>query len=242
MGYHQHAVNDAMKFWLQQLLRTPYPTIVGIIALAAVVFLVQELFSLPLAFQYGTVPVEFRHLWHEVLAGRAGIESLGVVVKLFTPLFLHGSGEHLLLNMVFLWTFGTLCAGLLGRWWALGLFLFCGAAGNLAQIGLNPNSPIPIIGASGAVCGFEGVYFGLALRWRLDWPDVWPLARPIPPLQLAAFALIGVAFDIYGLTVNDQPIAYGAHLGGFFSGLIAAGLITLVYRSREDYWRAGSGR
>ena len=219
--------------------RLPYPTVGAMIAIAAGVLLIQELFELRLPERFGTVPREFRDLWSDLLAGRWGVEAAAVVAKLFTPLFLHGDVEHLLGNMIFLWAFGTLCAGLLGNWWAVGLFLCTGAIGNLLQISLNPHSPIPIIGASGAVCGFEGAYLGLALRWQLDWPDVWPLAHPIPPLQLAAFAGIGILFDIYSLHDLQQPIAYGAHVGGFFAGLILVALMTQIYPTREAWGKGG---
>ncbi len=97
------------------------------------------------------------------------------------------------------------------------------------QAWLKPQSSRPIIGASGAVCGFEGIYLGLILRWKLPWPDVWPLAHPIPPIRLAAFAILGVVIDAYSLMNFDQRIAYGAHLGGFFSGLFIAALLTQFY-------------
>ncbi len=226
-----------MNDLLRNVRRLPHPTIVAIIAIAAGVFLAQEIFGLPLPERFGTVPREFRDLWLGAVAGEIGPEAVGVVAKLFTPLFLHAGIEHIVLNMVFLWVFGTLCSDLLGKGWALALFFLCGAAGNLAQILLNPSSPIPIVGASGAVAGFEGVYLGLALRWDLDWPDVWPLAEPVPPLRLAAFAAIGIAFDLYSLTDLQQPIAYGAHVGGFFTGALLAGLLTQLYRTRAA-WRS----
>lgn len=226
-----------MRHHLVRLRRLPHPIIAAIIAVAVAVFVAQEALGLPLPWRYGTVPREFRDLGAELLEGQWSVASLAVLLKLFTPLFLHGGFEHILFNMIFLWTFGTLCAGLLGQWRALGLFFFCGAAGNVAQIALNPDSPIPIIGASGAIAGFEGVYLGLALRWRLDWPDVWPLAHPIPPMQLVAFAALGLAADFYFLGDHQQPVAHGAHVGGFLAGLLAAAVLTQIYPTREGYRR-----
>ena len=175
------------------------PTIVGIIVVATVVFLFEEATGADLARQYGATPAKLQHAWTGLLAGQWGLATVGVLSTLLTALFLHGDIEHLLYNMVFLWAFGSLTSGHLGKWWALGLFFVCGACGNMMQTCMNPNSPIPIIGASGAICGFEGIYLGLAMRWQLPWPDVWPLAHPIPPMQLVAFAVIGVLLDIYSL-------------------------------------------
>ncbi len=84
--------------------------------------------------------------------------------------------------------------------------------------------------------GLEGVYFGLALRWAMPWPDVFPLAHPIPPAQLVLYALVGIGFDIYSVaTETAAGIAYGAHIGGFASGLLFALLLTSVYGSMESW-------
>jgi len=141
--------------------------------------------------------------------------------------------------MVFLWTFGYLTSQILGQRSALAVFFLTGVCGNIVQIWLNASSPAPIIGASGAVCGFEGVYLGLALRWQLPWPDVWPLAHPVPPLQLGAFAVLGFVGDMLLMANHDEHIAYGAHLGGFLSGVAIAAVITTVYPTLVAYERAG---
>jgi membrane associated rhomboid family serine protease len=116
----------------------------------------------------------------------------------------------------------------------------CGVTGNIFQILLEPESSVPIIGASGAICGLEGVYLGLAIRWRLPWPSVWPLAYPIAPFQLAAFAVIGFIGDVYFLAHQGQEIAYGAHIGGFLSGLTIGALVTTIYPSAAAF--EGYGR
>ena len=216
---------------------TRCPTIAAIILLATVVFLFEEVTGAVLARQYGTTPEKIQLAWTGLLAGQWGLPTLGTLSTLVTALFLHGDIEHLLYNMVFLWAFGSLTSRHLGKWWALGLFLVCGVCGNLLQTWMNPNSPIPIIGASGAICGFEGIYLGLAMRWKLSWPDVWPLAHPIPPMQLVAFAVLGVLFDVYSLMNFEQRIAYGAHLGGFLSGVAIAALLTQVYPTESAFRR-----
>ena len=43
------------------------------------------------------------------------------------------------------------------------------------------------------------------------------------------FAGVGAAFDIYGVVERGAGVAYGAHVGGFLSGLVIAGLITQIY-------------
>ncbi|NLY00673.1 MAG: rhomboid family intramembrane serine protease [Rhodopirellula sp.] len=211
-----------------ELRRLPHPTIVALIAMATAVFVVEAALAPNLTLDYGAVPSRLTSAWNDLAGGGGGVNNAAVLLTAVWALFLHANVEHILLNMVFLWVFGTLVSEHLGKWWAVGVFFVTGVCGNIAQVCLNLQSDIPIVGASGAVCGLEGVYLGLALRWRLPWPDVWPLAHPIPPLQLAGFAALGAAYDIYSLTIGNSGIAYGAHVGGFFSGLLVAAVVTQV--------------
>jgi len=68
---------------------------------------------------------------------------------------------------------------------------------------------------------------------------VWPLAHPIPPLQLGAVALIGFIGDIYLLSKQVGDIAYGAHIGGLIAGLLIAATLTTLYPSLHAYERSG---
>ncbi len=225
-----------MKYLLQRVRQCPQPTLLAVIVVAFLVFFVQLVFELPLPDRYGAVPEELTRAWAELGEGRFDKGTLVTATRLFTPLFLHGDVEHVGFNMIFLWCFGSLVARHLGTWWMVLLFFLTGACGNILQVCLNPGSSIPIVGASGAVCGCQGIYLGLALRWALSWPDVWPLARAIPPLQLAAFAVMGIGLDYFALMNHDgQRIAYGAHLGGFLSGLVVAACVTQVYPTEASY-------
>src|SRR5690606_22546705 len=111
----------------------------------------------------------------------------------------HADGQHVLFNMLFLWIFAALAVELLGHRWMFVIFLFTAVAGSIGHAVSNAGDSIPMLGASGAVMGFEGAYLGLAIRWKLPDPHVWPMARPIPPAQLAAIAVIGVVMDVMGI-------------------------------------------
>ncbi|MCG8436189.1 MAG: rhomboid family intramembrane serine protease [Gammaproteobacteria bacterium] len=214
-------------------------TILALMAVAVVVFFHESNHGLKLSSEHGAVPRDLSHAASNLLSGDASLALFGVLFTTVTALFLHGDAMHLGYNMVFLWAFGSLVVRHLGQGAALVVFLLTGVCGNVLQTFLKPDSAIPIIGASGAVYGFEGIYLGLALRWTLPWPDVWPLAHPIPPLQLGVFAVLGVGFDIYLLMNRQQGVAYGAHVGGFLAGLAIAAIVTQVFPSEQKYERAG---
>ena len=74
--------------------------------------------------------------------------------------------------------------------------------------------------------GFQGAYLGLATRWHLPQPHIWPMSRPVPPGQLALIGAAGVVFDYISLMSHSpENIAYGAHIGGFVGGLVLTALV-----------------
>jgi membrane associated rhomboid family serine protease len=214
-------------------------TIIGLILLSATVSAGEPMSGISWAESYGAVPSIIVPAFRKLCGGEINAGVLRPLTRLVTAIFVHGGPEHLIYNMLFLWTFGYLTSQFLGQWWALAIFLVCGVCGNVVQVWLGPESPIPIIGASGAICGFAGVYLALALRWQLPWPEVWPLAHPIPPLQLGAVAVIGFIGDIYFLASHGEGIAYGAHIGGLLSGFAIASLMATIYPTLRAYERAG---
>lgn len=212
-------------------------TITAIIAVASVVFVVEHFDYRAIVDQFGAVPLAIVTAWQSLLAGSATADDWRALATLFTATLVHADLEHILLNCVMLWVFGSLVSQHLGPWWSLAVFVVTGMAGNLLQVALEPDSPAPIIGASGALCGFEGMYLALALRWPLRWPDVWPLAHAIPPLQLAALGVVGFFVDVYSQLGEGQGIAYGAHMGGFVSGFFLACVLTSIYPTEQSFSR-----
>jgi membrane associated rhomboid family serine protease len=214
-------------------------TIFALIAACVVVYAAEHARETSFAEDYGAVPAVIVPAFRALRQGDFSLSVLRDLSRLVTAIFLHGDAQHIIYNMVFLWTFGYLTSLVLGQWWALAIFLITGICGNILQVYLKADSPGAIIGASGAICGLAGVYFGLALRWQLPWPEVWPLAHPVPPVRLAAFAALGFLADMYFLANHGQGIAYGAHAGGFLSGLGIAAIVTTIYPTVGAYERAG---
>ncbi len=220
-----------------------HATIIAVILAAACVFILEQSSESGFAETAGAIPLTIADATRELVSGNLNLAAGRQISRLFTAIFVHGDPQHLVYNMVFLWTFGFLTSQILGQWWALVIFVLCGIAGNILQVCLNLNSPVPIIGASGAISGFAGTYLGLALRWQLPWPDVWPIAHPIPPMQLGVFAVLGFIGDVYLLANHAQHhIAYGAHVGGFLCGFAIATLITTVYPTSTRFERAWESR
>lgn len=215
------------------------PTIIALIAISVVIFLYESTF-VSLTAEHAAVPVDVQKAFASLFDGDADAGTLRVFLRLITANFLHADLSHVLFNMVFLWAFGSLCSKHLGKWTTLALFLICGAVGNIAQCWLNPDSPAPIVGASGGIMAFEGVYLAIAVRWTLPNPDVWPLAYPIPPRQMAAFGVVGFGIDCYYLMSHaEDNIAFGAHIGGFVSGFLIAWVLTQRYPTADNYTKAG---
>jgi membrane associated rhomboid family serine protease len=212
-------------------------TIIGLIAICAIVFAVEQMQHNSWSKDFGAVPTSIVPAYRELISGHWSLAMARNLSRLVTALFLHADIQHIGYNMVFLWAFGYLTSQILGQWRTLAIFMFCGICGNIFQVWFNADSPVSIIGASGAISGLAGVYLGLAVQWRLPYAEVWPLAHPVPPMQVGAFAILGFIGDMVLLARHDQQIAYGAHLGGLLTGVVIAAVITTVYPAVEAYNR-----
>ncbi|MDB5681500.1 MAG: rhomboid family intrarane serine protease [Sphingomonas bacterium] len=150
-----------------------------------------------------------------------------------TPLtctLLHGSALHLLFNMVMLIYCGRETERALGSGGVAVLYLvgaYAAAAGQWAQ---NPLSTMPTIGASGAIAAIIAAYALLFGRNR---------ARRVGPLSASLLHALwlGAAWTVINLLINlamlsAQPVAVGAHIGGFLAGLILTRPI-LLWRYRK---------
>jgi membrane associated rhomboid family serine protease len=140
---------------------------------------------------------------------------------LFTSQFLHGDWLHLIFNMLFLWVFGNNIEDRLGRLRYLPFFLVCGALAGLAQSAADPDSAVPLIGASGAISGVLGAYLVLYPR-----VGVWTIVLPFffLPFRLPAWLWLAIYLALQVLFLGDSAgggdVAYLAHIGGFVAGAV----------------------
>jgi len=152
------------------------------------------------------------------------------IVSVFGAMFMHGGLMHILGNMVFLFTFGKAVENRMGKATYLGFYLLAGIAAAAAQIGSSPDSMVPMLGASGAIAGVLGAYLIL-------WPkaDITGYIFPVFVVRIRAYWFLIAWFVMQLLPIFSSSgstsgggVAYWAHVGGFITGIIVAGIIRLV--------------
>jgi membrane associated rhomboid family serine protease len=155
------------------------------------------------------------------------------IPPLFTSMFLHGGWLHIIGNMWYLWIFGDNVEDRLGRGRFLFLYLACGLVAAFAQIASDPESTVPVIGASGAIAGVLGAYLMLFPRSRVI--TLVPLLIVPYIVRIPAVIFLGAWFALQlsrvslSLTMVGSRdiggIAWWAHLGGFGAGFVLALLV-----------------
>lgn len=199
----------------------------------------------------GLVPGELTRLSPEGLAVPIG-EGLACVVdrepiNTFTPLtsmFLHGSWSHILGNCLFFWVFGNNVEDSMGRLRFIVFYIVCGLAAAAAQVMVDPSSPIPMVGASGAISGVMGAYLLLYPRVRVNMLFIFIIFFKVIPLP--AWLVLLYWFGLQVLTGLPQlnslsaeggsGVAVWAHVGGFVAGLV---LIKFFENPRLTRQRSG---
>ena len=214
-----------VRFLLEK--QGPLLALIGVISM---IFGLQVLLDESAFDSFMVMPVEVVVSWDALRAGSFSADALLGFVPLLSYAFLHGGLEHLVFNMLYLWMFAALAAELLGWRWMLFTFAFTAVCGGVCHTALNAEEFIPMLGASGAVTGFEGLYLAMAVRWKLPNPHVWPMSRPIPPGQLAALGVLGLVMDFMGFMGGTLGVAYGAHLGGFIGGMVLGAAVVPMPR------------
>lgn len=160
---------------------------------------------------------------------RDSLGNTGQVVHYETPLpvyfnflssmFMHGDIMHIFGNMMFLFIFGDNLENLLGHMRYAFFYIVCGFAAATAQIVMNTDSIIPMLGASGAISGVLGGYILLFPKRQVR-AIIFSFLTTVP----AVVALgIWIAYQLitgYLTPVGTGGVAYAAHIGGFIAGLV----------------------
>ncbi|MFL5804740.1 MAG: rhomboid family intramembrane serine protease [Roseiflexaceae bacterium] len=167
-----------------------------------------------------------------LLRGNMG-QLAPVLLKSLVSMFLHGGWLHIGGNMLFLWVFGDNVEDNFGSLAYLVFYLLSGFGAVLAQALLTPGSPVPAIGASGAISGVLAAYLllypGASIRALLFIFIFFTVVRVPAWLMIILWFAIQLLNGLASLTAAATMtggVAYGAHIGGFMAGL----LLTLLFR------------
>jgi membrane associated rhomboid family serine protease len=144
---------------------------------------------------------------------------LPVYFNFLSSMFMHGGIAHIFGNMLFLWVFGDNLEDLIGHVRYLFFYLLCGFGAAAAQVAMDPDSVIPMLGASGAISGVLGGYI-LQFPRRQVRAIIFNFITTVP-----AYVAIGVwiVYQIvlgYLTPAGGGGVAYSAHIGGFITGFL----------------------
>lgn len=222
---------------------TPYITYF-LVALNIIVFF-YEVFVLDarsrafFMYQFGVIPAAFT----------SRINPVGLVytpyLSILSSMFLHASWLHLIANMWVLWIFGDNIEDYFGHFKYLLFYLISGVAASALHIFFNPGSPIPSVGASGAIAGVMGGYFLLYPSARVL--TILPIFFFASFIWLPAWIVLGYWFVAQFLSGAATSIAYSrptaggiafwAHVGGFLAGLLMVKLLPGRIPQYRRYYR-----
>jgi membrane associated rhomboid family serine protease len=199
--------------------RRRFPVVTSVlIAINVAVFLLELSAGDAFIEKWAFVPVRFNS------------EPLANAVTVISAMFMHGGWLHLGGNMLYLWIFGDNVEDRLGPVRFTIFYFLAGIAATFAQFMVNPGSPIPNVGASGAIAGVLGGYLLMFPQARVD----VLLGRQVvamPAWIVLGFWVVlqmvsGVGSVADTAQTEQGGIAYMAHVGGFVAGV----LLTFVMR------------
>ena len=175
---------------------------------------------------YGLVPVRY-----SVPEIASYFTSGQQIFAFFSFMFIHGGFWHLLGNMWSLYIFGDNVEDRLGPIRYLLFYLLCGLASGLSHLFINWHSPVPTIGASGAIAGVMGAYFILYPGSRIL--TLIPIFFIPFFIEIPAFVFLGIwfllqFFSAAGAQAQAGGIAWWAHVGGFVFGVIFLKLLLKI--------------
>ncbi|MGD0282660.1 MAG: rhomboid family intramembrane serine protease [Dissulfurispiraceae bacterium] len=197
----------------------PFVTI-GLIVANIIIFIWE--FASPaggeqIAFLYGAMPNNL--ITFERTQPVSPIESI------FTSMFLHGGFLHVGGNMLYLWIFGDNIEDVLGHTRFLLFYLFSGVVAAYGYALTDPQSMVPMIGASGAISGVLGAYILLFPRTRVStllfFGFFWQVVRIPAVIIIGLWIVLQIISGILNSgSLQHGGVAWFAHVGGFLAGLL----------------------
>jgi membrane associated rhomboid family serine protease len=242
-------------------IRTPFINYT-LIALNIIVFIFLQKMGADLGFtySYSTVPGEILtgqdivtddkilrdpYTNQRVLLPGLGVTPVPVWLTLITSMFMHGGWAHLGGNMMYLWVFGDNIENRLGHMRYLIFYLLTGIIASMAHVistnVLGHNLLIPSLGASGAISGILGAYLLLYPTRSVHVFFIFTIISVPALLALGLWIVLQILNGMGTLGGSEAGgVAYAAHIGGFFAGLLLIKFFTprLVEQpERRRYFR-----
>jgi membrane associated rhomboid family serine protease len=146
-----------------------------------------------------------------------------------TSMFMHGSWDHILGNMLFLAIFGKNVEDAFGRLRYLAFYFAGGFVATMTQtaitllFGTTAESHVPNLGASGAIAAVLGAFYILYPSARIRTWVFFFIVRIPAYLYLGAwflYQLIEANFGLFSSSANGGGVAFFAHVGGFVFGML----------------------
>ncbi len=199
------------------------PIITVILIVCCIAVFLWQVFSPPglqqlIVMQLGVIPALLFDTMH--LNGETWVPPSATV---FTSMFLHGGWMHMIGNMLYLWIFGNNIEDAMGHGKFIVFYLLCGVIAVFAQALPDPNSAVPMVGASGAISGVLGAY--LLLYPKAKVLVGIPIVVYLHTMRLPALWVLGAWFVMQLVTPllieqGEGGVAFGAHIGGFIAGML----------------------
>lgn len=149
-----------------------------------------------------------------------GLDRIPASWTVLTSMFMHGGFMHFAGNMLYLWIFGDNvedAVGTRGRY--IALYLVCGTVAALAQSLVDPQSDIPMIGASGAIAGMLGAYLMLYPRANIQCLVGFFIFFRVVNIPAFLVLSVWIGLQFLNLGQSGSGVAYVAHIGGFLAGM-----------------------
>jgi membrane associated rhomboid family serine protease len=212
-------------------IRTPFVNYT-LIALNILVFVFLQKMGADLGFtySYSTVPGEILsgqdivtddkilrdpYTNQRVLLPGLGVTPVHVWLTLLTSMFMHGGWAHLGGNMMYLWVFGDNIENRLGHLRYLVFYLLTGIIASMTHM------LIPSLGASGAISGILGAYLMLYPTRSVHVFFIFTIISVPALLALGLWIVFQIVNGMGALGGSEAGgVAYAAHIGGFFAGLL----------------------
>ena len=138
-------------------------------------------------------------------------------LRLITSILVHGSVGHLAFNMFSLYAFAAGIEAAYGHGAIAYIYLCSAIGGSILSLIMHRHEPgYRAVGASGGVCGVIFASIFLVPGGRII---VFPIPLPMPAWL---YAILFVAFSLYGMKKAFGGIGHDAHLGGSIAGIILA--------------------